>query len=382
MIHTENTVRTLQAVAMTVGIAVFLWSTGLPTLFRHADAASITNASDTLSSSAPGLGSNHTIAFETENGLIIGGQITLTFPTAVNEFVLNSIGVEDVDILVDGTSSTTALTSGAATWGVSTTTSSITFTTPTDMGVASATPIVIRVGNHAVTSGTGNTQITNPTVSTSYSIDIGGTMTDSGEVVVAIVNQVQVSASVAASLTFTVTGVAGGATVNGSPTTTVGATTATTLPFGTLPIDESLTLGHHLAVSTNAANGFIVTVEQTGELQSTTGETIDGFIDGAYTTTPAAWQSPAGLIANTDTYGHWAVTSDDFVTGRSSEFSSNTWVSGSTTPVIIMGHTDPADGITSGQGSTTVGYQIQITALQEASDDYTTTLRYIATPTF
>ncbi len=63
MIHTVRAVRTLQAVAMTVVIAVFLWSTGLPTIFRFAEASSITSASDTLSNSAPGLVSNHTIAF-------------------------------------------------------------------------------------------------------------------------------------------------------------------------------------------------------------------------------------------------------------------------------------------------------------------------------
>jgi hypothetical protein len=31
---------------------------------------------------------------------------------------------------------------------------------------------------------------------------------------------------------------------------------------------------------------------------------------------------------------------------------------------------------------TEVGYKIEITPLQEAADDYTTTLTYIATPTF
>jgi hypothetical protein len=47
-----------------------------------------------------------------------------------------------------------------------------------------------------------------------------------------------------------------------------------------------------------------------------------------------------------------------------------------------MGHTGPSDGFTAGQGATRVGYQIEISALQEAGDDYSTTLRYIATPTF
>ena len=380
MIHTARTVRTLQAVAMTVGIALFLWSTGLPTLFQFAEASSITSASDTMSNSAPSLPSNHTIAFETENGLLIGQTIAITFPV---EFTMGSVGEDDVDILVNGLSSTTvAGASTAGDWGVGVSGSTITFTTPTGSGVASATPIVIRVGNHAETSGSGVNQITNPAGTTSYPITIAGTMQDSGELRVAIVSQVVVSASVDTSLTFTVSGVNSSSTVNGSGTTTIATSTATTLPFGTLPIGVSRTLAHDLTVTTNAAVGYTVTVEQTGDLQSTTGATINNFIDGTNTVTPTAWQGPATLVANPDTYGHWGLTSTDFDTSRSADFSSNTWVSGSTTPIVIMGHTGPADGTTAGIGAARIGYQVQISALQEAGDDYTTTLRYIATPTF
>lgn len=380
MIHTEKTVRTLQVIAITVGMALFLWSTGLPSIFLFAEAASITSASDTLSSSAPNQGSNHTIAFVTPNGMNIGNTIVLTFE---NTFTLGDIGVEDVDILVASSSSSTALTSGVDTWGVSTTSSSITFETPTNSGVGSSTAIVIRIGNHAVTDGSGDTQIVNPSsTTTSHYIDIGGSMPDSGQVRIAIVDEVTVSADVDTSLTFSVSGVAASSTVNGSGTTTIATTTPSTLPFGNLPIGISRTLAHDLTVATNAKNGYTVTVEQTGDLQSTTGATIDGFIDGANTQTPTAWVAPSGQIADTDTYGHWGLTSDDGTTTRSAEFGSDEWVSGSTTPIVIMGNTGPADGLTAGVGTARVGYQIQITALQEASTDYTTTLRYIVTPTF
>jgi len=381
MSNTAKTVTTLQAVAMIVGVAVFLWSTGLPTLFRFAEAASITNASDTLSSSAPSLASNHTIGFTTPNGLIIGQTISLTFAGGFN---LASIIEDDIDILVNGLSSTTA--AGAATasdWGVVKAGNVVTFTTPTGSGVASATPIVIRIGNHAVTSGTGSNQIINPSsTTTSYAIDIGGTMQDSGQVRVAIVDQVTVSASVDTSLTFTVSGVNSSSTVNSSPTTTSATTTSNSLPFGSLAANQSKVLAHDLAVTTNASQGYTVTVEQTGALQSTTGATIDGFIDGANTVTPTAWQAPSALIANPNTYGHWGITSTDGTTTRSLEFGANLWVSGSTTPIVIMGHTGPADGTTSGSGAARIGFQAQISPLQEAGDDYTTTLRYIATPTF
>lgn len=380
MIHTARTVRTLQTVALIVGMAIFLWSTGLPTMFRFANAASITSASDTLSNSAPSALSNHTIAFTTPNGLVTGGNIQITFPV---QFTLGLLDEDDVDILINGLSSSTAASAAAGVWGVSTSTNSITFTTPTDMGVASATPIVIRIGSHAVDFGTGTTTIVNPSATTSYVIDIGGTMQDSGQVRVAIVDQVVVSANVDTSLTFTVTGVSSGQAVNGSPTTTIANSTPTTLPFGTIPVNTSRTLAHDLAVATNATNGYNVTVEQTGDLQSTTGATIDGFIDGAYTTTPSSWVAPSAQIANPDTYGHWGITSTDHATtSRSIEFSTDTWVSGSTTPITIMGHDGPADGSTSGIGAARIGYQVQISALQEAGDDYTTTLRYIVTPVF
>ena len=379
MIHTEKTVRTLQAVAMVVGLSVFLWSTGLPTIFRSAEAASITTASDTLSNSAPSQASNHTIAFTTSNGLIIGQTIEVIFPVG---FTMGSVGEDDVDILVASSSSSTAAASGADTWGVDVTGSVITFETPTNSGVASNTPIVIRIGTNAVTSGSGTNRITNPSATTtSYAIDIAGSMQDSGQVRVAIIDEVQVSANVDTSLTFTVTGVGNGQVVNS--TTTNGTSTNIQIPFGTLGINQIKTLAHDLSVTTNATNGFNVTVQQTGSLQSTTGATIDGFVDGSNTVTPAAWQAPTPVVTQPNTYGHWGLTSEDTaIPARTAQFGANQWVSGSTTPISVMGHTGSADGTTLGFGAARIGYQVQISALQEAGDDYTTTLRYIATPTF
>lgn len=378
MIHTVRTVRTLQAVAMSVVVALLLWSTGLPTIFRSAEAASITNASDTLETSAPGIGSNHTIEFTTLNGLIIGQTIEVTFPTGVNEFVMGSVGEDDVDILVNGSSSSTAAVAGAATWGVTVAGGVITLETPTDMGVASSTSIVIRIGTNAVDSGTGANKITNPTVEDSYSIDVAGTMQDSGQVRVAILPEVLVSASVNTSLTFSVSGVGAGQTVNGSPTTTSAGATATALPFGTLTDVGTKVLAQDLTITTNALNGYTVTVETEGELESTTGAIIDGFVDGSYTTTPTAWAGPSQDVGDVTTWGHWGLTSDDTnIIARSAQFGSDQWVSPSTTPIAVAGHDDPVLATT-----TRIGYQVDISALQEAGNDYETSLRYIITPTF
>lgn len=381
MIHTANTVRTLQAVAIIVVAALFIWSTGLPAAIRTASAASITNASDTLSNSAPSVASNHTIVFTTPNGLSIGQTIQLGFHSG---FGLGSIVEDDVDILVNGSSSSTAAAAGVGVWGVSISGQNITFTTPTNQAVASSSVITIRIGTNAVTSGTGVNQITNPaTSSVSYPITITGTMQDSGEVRVAIVDPVIVSANVDTQLTFTVSGVNANQTVNGSPTTTSATTTNSTLPFGNIVVGVSEVLAHDLTVVTNASQGYTVTVQQTGELQSSTGAIIDGFSNGSWVTTPTAWSAPTAVLNQLNTYGHWGLTSDDTtVAARSVQFGSNQWVSGSTTPVAIMGHTGPSDGTGPGFGLARVGYQVQISALQEAGDDYQTTLRYVATPTF
>ncbi len=385
MIHTEYSVRTLQAVAMTVGIALFLWSTGLPSLFHQVEAAALTSASDTLSNSAPSGASNHTIVFTTTNGLLVSETITLTFDDVGDAFDLTGVTEDDVDIDINGAASTTAAVASASDWGVNidTGTDVITLTAPSGQGgVASSSQIEIRIGTNAVDSGTGVNQITNPSATSSYLIGIGGTMQDSGQVRVAIIDEVTVSASVDASLTFTVSGVNAGQTVNG--TTTDATSTNITLPFGSVPANETRTLAHDLTVSTNAGSGYTVTVETTGDLQSTLGGTIDTFTNGTDVSTPTTWSSPTAAIGNPDSWGHWGVTSDDLaIPARSGDdFLSNEWIAATTTPSAIMGHGSAADGTTAGIGAARVGYQIEISDLQEAGSDYTTTLRYIATPTF
>jgi hypothetical protein len=194
------------------------------------------------------------------------------------------------------------------------------------------------------------------------------------------VNYVEVTAVVNTIFNFVVAGTATSTSVNG--TSTSGASTATTIPFGVLAPGGIYTLAQELTVETNAANGFVVTVEQDGNLQSSTGADIDGFIDAAYTNTPVAWIAPSNSLLNENTWGHWGLTSDDSNHGGNEFAGGDKWVAASTTPRAIFSHNDPADGVTQDAGSATVGYQVQITPLQEAGDDYNTTLMYIATPTF
>jgi hypothetical protein len=380
MIHTVKAVRTLQTVACFLGLAILLWSLGIPTSVYKADAANLTSVSDTLSDSDRGVVSNHTIRFTTPNGVLDTQTIVITFPGA---FTLPSgLDFNDMDVTDDGQEVTLAGSPSGTTWGVSTTTSTIVFTTSTTSGasVGSSSVIVIEIGTNATTAGTGNTQLINPAAAGSVEITIGGSMVDSGSTRVAIIDDVDVTANVDTTLTFTIAGVANGQAVNGSPTTTSTTTTATTLPFESLSANTSKVLAQDLTVTTNASNGFVVTVAQSQNLLSSTGADIDGFANGNYNNSPIAWASPSATIANENTWGHWGLTSEDDL--NINEFGTDLWVAASTTPRQIFAHTGPSDGTTSNQGATRVGYQAQISSLQEAGDDYSTTLTYVATPTF
>lgn len=370
----------LRALAMLVVVALSLWAVGAAPFFQKANAANVTSFSDTLSDSDLGVGANHTIRFTVPNGLTASQTIVLTFPTSPDNFVLpTGLDFADFDITDDGVEQTLGSSNGAAQWGVATTTTTITLTSPSGSSVSSSSVIVIEIGTNATSVATGDTQITNPDTTGSYEITVGGTMVDSGRTRVAILDNVVVTAAVNTSFTFTVYGLATSTEVNG--TSTSRTSTATAIPFGTLTNGVIQTLAQDLTVSTNAANGFAVTVEQDTNLLSSTGADIDGFANGNYLNTPGAWSAPSNSISNENTWGHWGLTSED-ADLNADEFGSNLWVSASTTPRTIFSHTDPADGSTPNIGSTTVGYQAQITALQEAGDDYTTTLTYIATPTF
>mgnify|MGYP003430230695 FL=1 len=377
MFKTDHTVRTLKTIAMVAGLATVFWSLGLPYL-QLAGAANITSVSDTLSDSAPSAPSNHTILFNATTGVLNTQSITVTFPAG---FATGSADFSDIDLSgnTQGAFTVAATCSGsedvrAACSGLVLT---LTFCAGDGGLLDPDEEVTLLIGTNATG---GNAQMTNPVTPGSYEVTFTSGPSDSGATRVAIIDDVTVTAAVDTIFTFTVDGVGSGQTVNG--VTTTGVTSSTTIPFGTLVDGVASTTAQDLSVSTNASNGYVVTVQIDGGLQSSTGADIDGFVDGSYTDTPATWSAPSGTLGSENTYGHWGMTSDDFVTGRASEFATSTFASASTTPRIVMGHDGPADGTTPGVGTARVGYKVEITGLQEAGDDYTTTLTYVATPTF
>lgn len=372
----------LQAIAIVATLATILWSTGIP-LFRFAEAANVTTFSDTLSDSEPGVVSNHTITFVTPTGLVAGDTITLDFGTSVFTGI-GSLVATDLDMTINGVDQSLAASASGPTWGVNPSGDVIDITSGTSTIGTNAT-VTIEIGTNANFGGTGTNQITNPAAG-SYEITVALENSDGGGTRVAIVPIVTVSASVDTIFNFTVTGVGTGQTVNGD-TTTVAAST-TTVPFGTLVADTPATAAQDLTVSTNAANGFVVTVQTDQQLTSSNGADIDGFQDGSYTATPLLWAGPDGTFGDEANYGHWGITTDDstitpalnnpFDVGLGGQM----YVSASTTPVEIFRNDGPSDGTGQGVGQTRVGYTVEVSPLQEAANDYTAILTYVATPVF
>ena len=363
-----------RVVATLVACAVVLASIGY---YTTAQAANLVNVSDTLSDSDLNVSSNHTIAFSIpagSAGVGAGQTVTVTFPAG---FVLTGIDSADLDLRIAGTDQALAASAAGATWGVGLAGQVITLTSGTGTMTAGQA-IEIQIGTNATFGTAGADQIENPNAVGSVELRITAGTADSGRTRVAIIDNVVVTAIVNTAFTFTITGTATSTSING--VTTTGSTTPTLINYSTLVAGVPEVLGQRLNVTTNADSGFVVTVVQDGNLASSNGADIDSFSNGTNVNTPTAWSAPTNNIALENTWGHWGLTSDDDL--NTNEFGSALYVAASTTPRQIFQHSGPADGITNNIGSTSVAYRIQITPLQEAADDYNTTLTYIATPTF
>jgi len=372
MFRTEKSVGMLKSIAMIAGLAILLWSLGLPSI-RFADAANVTSYSDTLSDSAPSALSDHTIEFNAPTEAIDGVEtIVLTFDAG---FDLSTIGAEDIDLLEN------SVQEPEAGWTVGTTSNTITITMAGASIAAGATTTVV-IGLGATEDSAGDSQIVNPASEGSKEISVAAGPSDVGTTNVVILTGVTVTAAVDTVFTFSVTGTGAGTEMFPAGATSTGVTGSTSIPFGTLDALTASSGAQELAISTNASNGYVVTVQLSGAFQSSTGADIDGF--NSDSDTPTTWASPTSPnIADEDTWGYWGVTSDDTtIASRATQFADDFYIAASTTPREVMQYGGPTTAVGQGIGTTTVGYKVEISSLQEAGDDYTTTLTYVATPTF
>jgi hypothetical protein len=75
------------------------------------------------------------------------------------------------------------------------------------------------------------------------------------------------------------------------------------------------------------------------------------------------------------------VTSDDADEGGG-EFTGSLYAGNIDQPRQVFSHNGPSNGVAQDKGVAHVLYSVQIGSLQEAGNDYTNTLTYVATPTF
>ncbi len=337
-------------------IAIILSMLTVYGAFNPANAASLKDISDTLSDSGPSAVATHTIEFTTNVELAANEYVEVTLPTEFGD-----------------------IATGTCPWGILATTTE-TFRCTADDTVATNTPYIITIDD-----------VTNPSASSTYHIYIkthqsGGAVIEQGDMMVAIVDGVSVTATVPSTLTFEITGLDADTNVNGA--TTNATSTANSIPFGALDYNATTTIGQQLSVTTNASGGFTVTVQQNRNLTSDNGSDIDAFIEGdAASTTAVAWADPVANLNDENTYGHFGLTSEDssldggaFGAGNYKGFP-NALTTDPVYPIEVMYHNGPADGSGPDVGSTQVAYSIKITSLQEAGD-YTNTLTYICTPTY
>jgi hypothetical protein len=389
MFANPTQVGTLQRVVATlVACALVMWSIGS---YSTAQAANLSDVSNTLTTSEPSVTAGHTISFTLPTGSSIapGDDIVITFDSQDDgaggqDFAGGDIGAA-IDVAADVTFGVNAPAGTAATF-VAEDVDSFTFE-----GVTASAGDTVEI---VVADGilTNPAKVAGPGIGDSYEIeiDIANATNDIGRTRVAIVETVQVTAIVPTVFDFEVRSVATSTTVNGEATT--GGSSETLIPFQELVAGAPEFIAQQLAVTTNARNGFVVTVEQSGPLASANGADIDSFFDATDETTPTAWASPNGTLAfGENGWGHWGMTTEDGNTFGGPAFTAaDQYIAVLNTPQIVFGHNGPSDGTTTGAGTaadddigvTEVGYKIEITPLQEAADDYNTTLTYIATPTF
>ncbi|MBU0648062.1 hypothetical protein KJ855_02680, partial [Patescibacteria group bacterium] len=196
-----------------------------------------------------------------------------------------------------------------------------------------------------------------------------GNPINSGDLMIAIVEDVTVTATVPSSLTFAVNGVtSGNACANSGGNASVTSTGAT-IPFSTYTGAATKIACQTLTVSTNATNGYVITVEQDQDLTSGGADTMKPFA-GTYAV-PIGWTTPPG--SGTESYFGFTTDDDDYGDFQTAFWSGFTL---SNNPYNIAIETEPvADEIN------VMSYQLQVTDLQEAGI-YSNNISYIATAVF
>lgn len=368
-------------IAVLLIVSILFWAFGVPTFVHEAKAAYMSSISDTLSNSNNNSVSKHTISFTTSTSTKATETIKIQLDPDTSSFYEYYSSATTTDITTSGFHHVADAAACDGSFGDQAYISSAAYNNGTDENIifTVCTSDTIAAGAITITVGAVTMLWQNPSGTNSYRILIAGTSAASGETRVAVLPNVTLTASVASTFSFTVNAVPAGNTI-GSDTTT-DASTGTTIPFGSLSAGVAQVVAQRLNVTTNATNGFSVTVQENQPPTAGSGAIIYLFKDGATTTTPEAWAAPLGTLNANQTYGHLGITSTDSDL-NSNEFNNATEYAGNIiNPRVVFSHYGPSNGTTNDQGSTTVAYKVESTSLLPAGD-YTNTITYVATPTF
>jgi len=347
--------------------------------------ASMTAEKDVLSDSRPSTLSNHTIYFTTASAWNTNSTFTITLnggfttpPTAPGDF--------DFSFGTNGTESDVGLSSATNTtntWKVAVSNTLITFITGNTAGwvPANGNKCIVEIGKNAA-GGSG--QYTNPAkaaapgTADTISIDLSyGPGTDIGKAIVAVIDGVTVTATVAESLSSSIT--IKGATecnTNFGTKSAVASSSNTSIGFGTVTPGTFYHACQDLAVATNAVNGYSMTSQENSMMSSGTSSIPDTNCDTTCTqVTGAAW-----IVTSNYGFGHGckditgtaciASYANTNIARQFADVTSNTEI-----PQAIMSYAGPANN------TSQVEYRLNASPLQPPAD-YTNTIVYVVTPNF
>jgi hypothetical protein len=259
---------------------LFTIISGLALLFAFIPAtyaAPLTAVSATPTRIVASTAASHVFKYTTPTGVGAGQYMRITFPAG---FTIGSVAFGDIDVSWGPSTGlennlTLAAVPATTTWGAAFTGQALSITSATGT-ITAGSKVVVTIGTNATG---GVNQITNPTAGT-YVISMDGTFGDTGSVAIPIIaaDQVTLSASVDASMTFSLSG--------------------TTSAFGTLSTGSVTTSASDitLTIGTNTNGGYTVYVKDQGN--GTTG----GLYNAGQSYNLASTTSTP-LVAGTEGYG-------------------------------------------------------------------------------
>jgi hypothetical protein len=360
----KNSLSTFASFFVSISIIFGIITTQIGQVF----AASLTSLSDAQSSIKINTVSDHTIQFVTPTGIAAGLGFTINFPVGWN---LGSVNASSTDFATSTSASCSGFTNalinnGAAagiSWGVATTSQSITITSGTAVVPANRC-VQIRFGTNAISQASGTAQITNPATATSSVLLINGTFGDNGQITTNIITNdtVAVTATVAQSFTFSIST---STIFFGALGTGAAKFASSTNPLG----DGTETIAHTLGVSTNAPSGYTITIK---------GQTLTS-LQSATNTIAAMGANAASSTPSSEQFGIRATVTGGTVAAVSPPYSFPTsygYNATATTSAVLATETSAANTTTY-----SLRYIANIAPLTEAGT-YVANVVYVATANF